>query len=172
MSTLRKKEYISFMAEDNYRRMLQLATDFFDVKNDPSQLDIDESVINRLTALHPATMGEIADNNGPIAWTIVIPASMNAMDQFLKGALTESALLDLCERENRFETVYLCSALVLPEYRGRGLVKQLVCTSIHAIQRDHHLAALFCWSFSIEGEYLSRSIAKELQLPLHIRTAS
>ena len=33
---------------DNYTRMIQLVTEFFDVKNDPDQLDVNEAILARL----------------------------------------------------------------------------------------------------------------------------
>ncbi|HNW53790.1 MAG TPA: hypothetical protein PKN21_05935, partial [Bacteroidales bacterium] len=61
------------MALSNLERMIQLATDVFDVKNDPSQLDVDQHVIERMLRLHPASVSEYTDGNGPVAWVLCIP---------------------------------------------------------------------------------------------------
>ena len=149
--------------------MIQLATEFFDVKNDPSQLSIDETVIERLRLIHPATMGEMTDENGPIAWTIAIPTTESVMNRFLEKQINEAELLALTEYEKKFTEVYLCSALVLPEHRGKGFAKQLFCSSIYAIQKKHSVQSLFSWAFSTEGDGLSQTVAKTLGLPLHKR---
>lgn len=154
------------MPMDNFTRMIQLANEFFDAKNDPAQLDIDESVIERLKRIHPATMGEMADENGPIAWTIVIPATRNDMQQFLDGKINETTLLERSEKTNAYEAIYLCSAMVLAEHRRKGLAKQLLCDSVRAIQKDYHITALFYWGFSKEGNALSRAVASEVGLPV------
>ena len=155
-----------FMPDDNFSRMIQLATEFFDTKNDPSQLSIDETVIERLHRIHPSTMGERTGENGPIAWTIVIPTTNALMKQFIEGAIGEQELMELTIQQRNFDAVYLCSAMVLPEHRGKGLAKQLLCSSIRAIINDHSIRHLFYWAFSREGDALAQGTAKELQLPL------
>jgi len=154
------------MIGNNFERMVQLAGEFFDTKADPEQLDIDEAIIVRLQKIHPATMGEISDENGPIAWSIVIPTSTKTMDQFFQGTINEKTLMEASEQEKNFDAIYLCSALVLPEFRGKGLAKKLLCNSIRMIQQDHPIQALYYWAFSNEGDMLSHSIAEELRLPL------
>ena len=158
------------MPGDNFTRMIQLADEFFEAKNDPSQLDIDESIIARLQKIHPATMGEIADENGPIAWTIAIPTTHTLMQKFLEKKISEKELFVLTECEQQFDAVYLCSALVLPEHREKGIAKKLACTSLRAILHEHPIRELFYWSFSTEGERLAQAIADELQLSLKRRT--
>jgi GNAT superfamily N-acetyltransferase len=66
----------------------------------------------------------------------------------------------------QYDAIYLCSALVLPEYRGKGIAKRLACTAIEAIQADHPIKSLVCWAFSREGEALATSIAREVGIPL------
>ena len=55
------------MALSNFERMIQLAEDVFDSRSDPDQLSVDESVIKRLQSIHPATVTEFDDGNGPVA---------------------------------------------------------------------------------------------------------
>lgn len=52
----------------NFERLLQLAEDSFAVHDDPSQLVVTEEVMARLRRIHPATMAERTDVNGPVAW--------------------------------------------------------------------------------------------------------
>jgi ribosomal protein S18 acetylase RimI-like enzyme len=68
-----------------------------------------------------------------------------------------------------YDTVYLCSALVLPEHRGKGLAKRLTCAAIKSIQADHPITCLLYWAFSHEGAKLAVSVARELGLPLYAR---
>ena len=74
---------------NNYERMIQLVTEFFDVKNDPEQLDVDEHVIAHLHELHPATLSEVATEDGPIVWILVIPTLHKVMLRFISGAMSE-----------------------------------------------------------------------------------
>lgn len=155
--------------EPKLRRLIALAESFFDVANDPDQLAVDEAVLGRLRALHPATVGEAADADGPHAWTLVIPATREVMEPFLAGALSERQLFEATHPGDPFDAVYLCSALVLPEYRGAGIAKGLLCASIRAIRRDHPISVLCFWPFSPEGEHLAAAVAAEVGLPLAAR---
>ncbi|MDD8018805.1 MAG: hypothetical protein PHP42_10570 [Bacteroidota bacterium] len=158
------------MPIDNYTRMIQLADEFFASKKDPAQLDIDEQIITQLKKIHPAAMGELTDDGGPVAWTIVIPTTHDIMQQFLEKKISEKNLFDLTLHQSQFGAVYLCSALVLPEYRRKGFAKQLLCSSVRTIQQTHLISELFYWAFSTEGDTLAHAVASELHLPLLQRT--
>jgi ribosomal protein S18 acetylase RimI-like enzyme len=152
--------------KSNLKRMIQLADEFFSVKNDPAQIAVDENVMARLHRIHPATMTEEATDDGPIAWMLVIPTTHELMTEFILKEINERELLDATPTSGTYDAVYLCSALVLPEHRGRGLAKRLLLEAIASIRRQHPIASLFYWSFSEEGKKLSEAIAKETGLPL------
>jgi hypothetical protein len=69
----------------------------------------------------------------------------------------------------RYTSIYLCSALVLPEYRRKGFAKRMAVSAVRSIQKDHPITDLFFWAFSEEGRGLASIIATELGLPLHER---
>jgi len=154
----------------NLERLIDLADEFFDAKNDPEQLAVDEAIIARLKALHPATLGEKIDGDGPVAWMLVIPTTGSLMERFLRQEIGERTLLELTPPGGRFDAVYLCSALVLPEYRGKGLARSLAVESIDSIRRDHPIGHLFYWAFSTEGENLAKAVARTVRLPLFRRS--
>jgi hypothetical protein len=154
----------------NLERMIALADEFFDVKNDPEQIAVDERVREQLLAIHPATLGEVSDGNGPIAWMLVIPTTHQIMQRFLSKEIGERKLLDETPVPSRYDAVYLCSALVLPEHRGKGIAKSLAVRAVRAIMNDHPVGELFYWAFSNEGKRLAESIARQAYLPLHGRT--
>jgi hypothetical protein len=157
------------MSDDNFKRMIALAEKFFDVKNDPDQISVDEETRTRLLAIHPNTMSEVRNDDGPIVWILVIPTTMDIMEQFLARDINERGLLQKTSPGDRYEAVYLCSALVLPEHREKGLAKQSAVQAVKEIQKQHSIKQLFAWTFSQEGEKLAISIARELELPLRFR---
>jgi hypothetical protein len=157
------------MAEDNYSRLVQLAEQVFAFKNDPAQLNVDESVIEKLLRIHPATLLEEQDMNGPVAWVLLIPTTLELMHRFLGGSISEKQLFELTDPGMAYEAVYLCSALVLDEYRRKGIVKRLACEGIEAIRKGHTLKALFVWPFSPEGDKAAETISKMTALPLYTR---
>ncbi len=151
--------------------MIRLAEEFFEAKSDPDQIAVDENVIERLRTIHPNTMSEERDENGPIAWILLIPTSKELMMQFIERKINEKDILARTVPGSAYEAIYLCSALVLPEYRKKGIAERLTVAAIKAIQKEHPIASLFYWSFSEEGERLARAIARGTNLPLYKRDA-
>ena len=159
------------MPLSNFERMIQLAEDSFAAKNDPAQLDVDEKVIKHLQRIHPATLSEYNDGKGPAVWILLIPTSLDLMKRFLNKNITEQELLELTPLGASYKALYLCSALVLPEYRAKGIAKRLTLEAIESIRKKHPLQTLFVWPFSQEGEALANIVARSVSLPLLKRSA-
>lgn len=153
----------------NYERLIKLADEVFAVKNDPSQLDVDQDVLERLKKIHPATISEYIEGDGPVAWVLCIPTTLELMNLFLEHKITEKQLFEQTPVGNNYETIYLCSALVLEEYRRKGIAQKLSISAIQEIQKKHTLKAAFVWAFSVEGEAAAETIARVAGLPLYKR---
>lgn len=157
------------MSMSNFERMMQLVTEVFDVKNDPNQLDVDENVIQRLHSIHPATLSAKDDGEGPVAWILVIPTTSELMHLFVNKTISEQELYERTLPGMSYDAIYLCSATVLPEYRNKGIARQMTLDAIKAIQETNPIHALFVWPFSEEGAALAEKIAKLTSLPLFKR---
>ena len=153
------------MADTKFERMMQLVEEVFDNDNDPDQLNVDDEVMARLRALHPASIAEY-DDDGPVVWALVMPTTTELMQQFLAKTITEKELFELTPVGITYTALYLCTALVLAEYRRKGLALRLMTESIEAIRKDHRIAALFVWPFTVEGNSLAARIAEVTGLPL------
>ena len=153
----------------NLERMIRLADEVFDTKHDPGQITVTEGTLERLRAIHPATVTGEETDAGPIAWMLVIPTTHEIMELFLDRLITEREILDRTPEGGSYDSVYLCSALVLPEYREKGVARRLVLNAIRSILHEHPIRALFFWPFSEGGDKLARSVATELRLPLYRR---
>jgi ribosomal protein S18 acetylase RimI-like enzyme len=151
----------------NFERMIQLAEDVFAAKNDPDQLDVDETVISHLQKIHPYSVSEYDDGNGPAAWILLIPTTKGLMDQFLENKISEKELYELTPLNAPYEALYLCSAMVLEEYRRKGIAKRLTLKAIEEIKKDHPIKALFVWAFTKEGELAAEALSEFTGLPLH-----
>jgi len=149
--------------------MIQLAEGFFATKNDPSQISINSKVMLRLKNIHPDTITEKSTSKGPIAWILIIPTTHKIMEQFITKKINERELFNKTPLRVEYDSIYLCSALVLPEYRGKGLAKRLMTKAIKSIQKEHPVNCLFYWAFSKEGKKLAASVARELSLQLYKR---
>ncbi|MGD0589578.1 MAG: GNAT family N-acetyltransferase [Bacteroidota bacterium] len=155
--------------QENLARMIRLADEVFGMKQDPTQISVNTKVIARLRKIHPSTMTEKSTKNGPIAWILVFPTTQDLMKQFITKKIHEQELLKSTSLRAEYDAVYLCSALVLPEHRRKGLAKRLMCKAIKSIQKQHPIKFLFYWGFSAEGKKLAVSVAKNLSLPLYKR---
>jgi Acetyltransferase (GNAT) family. len=155
--------------QENLARMIRLVDEVFGMKQDPTQISVNTKVIARLRKIHPSTMTEKSTKNGPIAWILVFPTTEDLMIQFIKRQINERDLLKKTPFVVEYDAIYLCSALVLPEYRRKGLAKRLMCKAIKSIQKQHPIKFLFYWGFSAEGKKLAVSVAKNLSLPLYKR---
>jgi ribosomal protein S18 acetylase RimI-like enzyme len=158
------------MPKNNFQRMMQVIGEVFDTRNDPEQLQVTEKDREKLQALHPATMSEYADENGPIVWVLVIPTTSKLMDDFISAKISEQALLDQTPLHAKYDSIYLCSATVLPEYRRKGLAKKLTLEAIRGIQKAHPVKYLFVWPFTGGGDHLADALARETGLELKKRT--
>ena len=157
------------MSLSNFERMIQLADDVFATRNDPDQLDVNDDVITRLQAIHPYTVSEFDDGKGPVAWVLLIPTTIALMHQFIESKISEKELYTLTLPGTTYEAIYLCSAMVLQEYRRKGIAKQLTLKAIEEIRKSHPIKSLFVWAFTKEGDLGAETIAQLSSLPLYKR---
>lgn len=157
------------MTLSNFERLIKLADEVFAVKDDPSQLDVNQDVLERLHQMHTSTISEYNEGNGPVAWVLIFPTTLDLMNQFLENRISEKELFDLTPLETTYNAVYLCSALILEEYRRKGITKRLAIQAIGNMRKDHPLKALFVWAFSPEGDLAAETIAQLADLPLYKR---
>lgn len=151
---------------DNYHRMIDLVTEFFDTRNDPDQISVTEAERKKLWAIHPSTLSEMANEDGPIVWILMIPTTQVVMERFLAGDISEQQLLERTKPGDTYDAIYLCSASVLPEFQRKGLAKQVALDAVDVICSSHPIRSLFFWPFSNEGRKLALSIARARNLQL------
>ena len=153
----------------NFSRMLQLIDETFATRSDPDQIQVNQDQLKKLQSIHPATLSELSDENGPLVWVLVIPTKNAIMVDFLSGNISEKQVLDTTVPGQDYECLYLCSATTLPEARRKGLTKKVCLDAIAKISEQHGLRTLFVWPFSSEGSALAASLAKQLHLNLFIK---
>ena len=155
--------------QPNLKRLLELVDDVFETRNDPTQIAFSEADMEKMESLYSGCLQEAANADGPISWVAVIPTSLELMNLFVQGELTERQLFEATEATTPKQAVYLCSAIVLPEFRRSGIAFDLSVNSIRTIQEDRPIEAAFVWSFTEEGESLARKVASTCSLPLFVR---
>ena len=149
--------------------MIQLSDEVFSSRIDPDQININENVMEHLQLIHPDTISEYDDGNGPVCWILCIPTTLDLMTQFINEKITERQLYELTPLNIKYEAIYLCSALLLEEFRGKGIAQGLAVKALESIKIDHPIKALFFWSFSKEGEKLAKKVSGLIGLPLYKR---
>ena len=157
------------MVQSNYERIIQLADEVFSSRTDPDHLNVDENVMEHLLLIHPDTMSEYDDGNGPVCWILCIPTTLDLMSKFIDQKISERELYELTPLNSKYEAIYLCSALLLEEFRGKGIAQNLAIKAIESIKIDHSIKALFFWAFSKEGEKLAEKVSGLIGLPLYKR---
>jgi predicted GNAT family acetyltransferase len=157
------------MSLSNFERMIQLAEEVFDSKSDPEQLEVNESVLNHLYKIHPASVQEFDDGNGPVVWVLLFPTTNELMNRFLKNEISEKQLFELTELDINYDAIYLCSAMVLEEYRRKGIAQQLSNDAIEEIRKSHPITSLFVWPFTKEGCALAEKISVTTNLSLKLK---
>lgn len=154
------------MALSNFERMIQLADVVFSYRSDPDQISVTEKEREQLEAIHPSTLSEYNEGNGPIAWIMMIPTTTEVMQQFISHNISEHQLLEQTKLGSSYSAIYLCSALVLEEYRHKGISLKLCLDAISAISQEHDITALYVWPFTEGGDKLAEVIAAKAGLPL------
>jgi predicted GNAT family acetyltransferase len=155
------------MSKSNFERMIQLSDEVFSSRTDPDQLNVNENVMEHLQRIHPDTISEYDDGNGPVCWILCIPTTLDLMTQFIHKEISERELYELTPLNTKYEAIYLCSALLLEEFRGKGIAQGIALKAIENIKKEHTIKALFTWSFTKEGEKLADKISGLLNLPLY-----
>ena len=156
--------------QKNLARMLEMVHSFFDMKNDPDQLQVSEAAQARLQRIHPMCLTEVTNEDGPILWLLLFPTNQALVDSFLKDEINEQELFDRTPEDTKgHDCIYLCSASVLPEFRNKGLASQHTIAAVQAMQKEFPIKSLCVWPFSKEGEQLGQYIANKLNLPLYVK---
>ena len=157
------------MALSNFERMIQLSDQVFSSRTDSDQLNVNEDVMEHLQLIHPSTISEYDNGKGPVCWVLCIPTTLDLMNRFMDQKISERALYELTPLHTKYEAIYLCSALLLEEFRGKGIATGLAVEAVETIRADHDIKALFMWAFSKEGEKLAQKLSGLMDLPLYKR---
>ena len=148
---------------------MKIIDETFSTREDPDQLQVDEKVIARLIELHPASVSEYDDGNGPAVWVLIIPTTTDLMEEFLNDEISEQQLFERTKPTDDFDCIYLCSATVLEEYRRKGLALKMTVEAVRKVMEDFEIETLFVWAFSEGGLELAKRVAGEVGVELVVK---
>jgi predicted acetyltransferase len=90
------------------------------------------------------------------------------MNKFIASKITENELFEGIKDSvdyTNFETIYLCSVVIIPEYRRKGLATKSIIKSIKKIIGKRKIRpVLFYWGFSDAGKKACEKVAKIMEL--------
>lgn len=130
---------------------MQLAEEAFDVRNDPKQLDVDESVISRFVQIDPAAVSELANEDGPYCWILLIPTWLSWWLNSWKVRF-QKRIVQRTPVGGKYESNRSVFGHAAKEFRHRGIAGLLALDAIAQIRSRHHIRTLFVWPFSEEGK--------------------
>ncbi|MBA2612729.1 MAG: hypothetical protein H0U95_12195 [Bacteroidetes bacterium] len=150
----------------NFNRMLTLIDEVFATRNDPEQIQVNQQQLKKLQKIHPATLSELANEEGPVIWVLIIPTTKKIMNDFLEHKISEKDILSKTKAGDSYDCIYLCSATTLAEFRGKGETKNICIKAIRSICETNSIKNLFVWPFTQEGELLAKKIAESCKFDL------
>ncbi|MDD3663456.1 MAG: GNAT family N-acetyltransferase, partial [Candidatus Pacebacteria bacterium] len=108
----------------------------------------------------------IKDENKVIAWSVVLPTSIKNMTSFLSNRMTEKDLFLDSINNPKFESLYLMSVIVLPEYRKKGLGSKLLTQQINYFKNNFSINNFYAMILSNEGSKLLEKLIEDLKIKI------
>jgi len=147
---------------------------YFKTENDSEQAKITEKRRDWFMREFPEAANVIKVDDKIIGSTLVLPCTLRLMNLFISKNINEEQLFQELERTasySNIETIYFCSAIIVPEFRRKGLATQAVEKSIKKMlsKTKNKVKTIFYWGYSNEGSALAGKIAKDLGLELKKR---
>ncbi len=144
---------------------------YFNTENDSEQMPIRQEGHNWIKARIPECAMLIKYNDDLVGSTLILPCTLNLMKYFIDGQLNEAQLVE-CIREEEInyenmETIYCCSAFIIPSHRGKDLAYQTLLASIQKITPKDKKLSLFYWAYSLPGKNIVEKLAKTLNVEVY-----
>lgn len=151
------------------QKMDSIAESIFRTSRDADQIPVTKESGRKLDKLTPHWIQyELDEKENPISWVVVLPTSLDLMEKFLKGEITERQLLDLTKPQEIYQAIYLCAAITIPKYRRKGLAIKLLKKAIDSIPHTED-TVLFAWPYSKEGAEVIKKLETELGVKVLIK---
>lgn len=149
------------MDQNALKQIFRLAEDVFGTTTDPDQIPPTPEYRAKIDRLHPESTAYRVDDSGNIVgFVFVVPTTKEIMERFLKGEITERAILDLTQPRATYSALYLCAAYVNPQHRRQGLATAMFREVLGKLPLSSD-ATLFYWPFTEEGEQLARAVTQK-----------
>lgn len=152
--------------------LLVLLENYFETAHNPDQMQINDEARDWVGKNIPECSTLIKHDGKVIGSVFVMPCTLKIMNEFVSKKISEARLAEEIREwgpnYEKMECVYLCSAFVAPEHRGKGLAFRSAVRTIRGILGDRKLP-LFYWGYSEEGKNLAERVAKEFGVKIYAR---
>ena len=144
----------------------KMMNEYFKTDDDPEQATINMDNIKWVQE-NIIDCGDVIKFNGEIIGnTFILPCNKELMNKFLFKEINENQLFEEIKKKinyNNFDTIYLCSSFIKPEYRGKGLAIQGRIKSIKKIIGKRKIKPiLFYDAWTPEGDKSCKKVAEIL----------
>ena len=151
----------------------KIVEEYFGTQKDPHQITTSPENRNWIYKNIKYYLNIIKHKDKIIGFSFMLPATKELMDKFISKKISEAELFEKIKISNVPqipEAIYLCSAVIKKEFRGKGLATQASIKLINKfIDNSRQKPILFYWAWSNEGEKLAIKMAKLTNLELKYR---
>ncbi len=131
------------------KKSREVAELIFGTKDDPQQIPIGDSREKLKKLNENCFLYEVDDQDNLISWIVVMPTTEELMQKFLKKEINERELFEKTPIGVEYTALYFCSAITLPEYRGKGYARNLRLEAFSRFNAKD--MQLFSWPVTKDG---------------------
>ncbi|OGD67386.1 hypothetical protein A2442_02675 [Candidatus Campbellbacteria bacterium RIFOXYC2_FULL_35_25] len=155
------KKQISFPDIADIEKTNKIATDLFGIEEDKTQVKPTLETALKLISIDKYNFVCFKEGDEVVAWSVVLPTSKKAMDDFLEEKKNEKELFELFLEKPSFEALYLAAVIVVPKHQKKGLGLSLMKEQINYFKENHGINNFFTLILSKEGKRFMENIQKD-----------
>lgn len=154
-----------------HEKTRKIAEQLYGTAQHPDHIPVTAASQEKLNRLHPKTVLFKVIDDEPVSWIVVVPTTRVLAEKFVNGEITERVLFDQTQPSERYEALYICSIITVPEHRRKGYGTGLLREALENIPLvpDPYL---FCWIYSKEGEAMFQALTAKFGKIVHPRKGS
>ena len=152
----------------------EMSIEFFGMPNDPEQFQATKENRDYIYSHLRKFLNIIRFGNEIIGYSFMIPCSNNIADLFIKKRISENDLFNRVKEERiddtNFEAIYLCSSIIRPEHRRKGLALEGFVKLIKPLMEKRNFKSrFFFWGYTPAGRAAVLKLARVLNVCIEER---
>ncbi len=145
-------------------KIATITEQFFGTAIDPEQIPVSETSREKMRQLSPYCFNTALDNNNnPVSWMISIPTTLELKEKFIRKEITEREMFEQTIPAQTYGALYLCMSFTIPEFRRKGIAKELIIETVEKFRKNNPDIKLFSWIYSSNGEKLVNSLPFKIE---------